>query len=66
MRWPWYGRWLAVGFASGTWPRAETQQLVWANVSMIGVLAAGNTRAELDNIHASLAPLSARVGCAAW
>jgi NADPH2:quinone reductase len=48
---------LAVGFASGTWPKAETQQLVWANATLMGVLAAGNSRAELDNIHASLAAL---------
>jgi NADPH2:quinone reductase len=52
-----YGRWLAVGFASGTWPRAETHQLVWANASLMGVLAAGYSRAELDDIHARLAAL---------
>jgi NADPH2:quinone reductase len=52
-----YGRWLAVGFASGTWPSAETQQLVWANATLMGVLAAGYSRAELESIHASLAAL---------
>lgn len=49
-----FGRWLAVGFASGAWPVAQTHQLVWANASLMGVLAAGNTRAELDEIHARL------------
>jgi NADPH:quinone reductase len=52
-----HGRWLAVGFASGTWPKAETHQLVWANAALMGVLAAGYSRAELDDIHARLAGL---------
>jgi NADPH2:quinone reductase len=52
-----FGRWLAVGFASGAWPVAQTHQLVWANASLMGVLAAGNTRAELDEIHARLSGL---------
>lgn len=52
-----FGRWLAVGFASGTWPVAQTHQLVWANATLMGVLAAGNTRAELDEIHARLSAL---------
>ncbi|MGA8371421.1 MAG: NADPH:quinone oxidoreductase family protein [Acidimicrobiales bacterium] len=51
------GRWLAVGFASGTWPTAETHQLVWANAALLGVLAAGFSRAELDDIHARLSGL---------
>jgi NADPH2:quinone reductase len=54
-----FGRWLAVGFASGAWPVAQTHQLVWANASLMGVLAAGNTRAELDEIHARLSGLIA-------
>jgi NADPH:quinone reductase len=52
-----HGRWLAVGFASGTWPKAETHQLVWANAALMGVLAAGYSRGELDDIHARLAAL---------
>lgn len=52
-----FGRWLAVGFASGAWPVAQTHQLVWANASLMGVLAAGNTRAELDEIHTRLSGL---------
>jgi NADPH2:quinone reductase len=52
-----FGRWLAVGFASGAWPVAQTHQLVWANASLMGVLAAGNTRAELDEIHVRLSAL---------
>ncbi len=51
------GRWLAVGFASGSWPKAETHQLVWANAALMGVLAAGFSRAELDHIHARLSAL---------
>ena len=46
-----------MGFASGTWPRAETHQLVWANASLVGVFAGGYSRAELDDIHAGLAAL---------
>ena len=52
-----FGRWLTVGFASGAWPVAQTHQLVWANASLLGVLAAGNTRAELDEIHVRLSSL---------
>ena len=52
-----HGRWLTVGFASGAWPRPEAHQLVWANASLVGVLAAGYSRAELDQIHAHLSDL---------
>jgi NADPH2:quinone reductase len=51
------GRLLAVGFASGTWPRFETLDLVVANVSLVGVFAGGYTRNELDDIHAHLSSL---------
>ena len=51
------GRLLAVGFASGAWPRPETHQLVIANASLVGVFAGGYSRAELDTIHARLSAL---------
>jgi NADPH2:quinone reductase len=51
------GRLLAVGFASGAWPRLETHNLVIANASLVGVFAGGYTRAELDGIHANLSDL---------
>jgi NADPH2:quinone reductase len=51
------GRLLAVGFASGSWPRLETHNLVIANASLVGVFAGGYTRAELDDIHANLSAL---------
>jgi NADPH2:quinone reductase len=54
-----YGRLLAVGFASGRWPQLPVQQLVVANTSIVGVLAAGYSRAELSDIHARLSELIA-------
>jgi len=51
------GRWLAVGFASGAWPRVEAHNLVVANASLVGVFAGGYTRADLDDIHAHLSAL---------
>jgi NADPH2:quinone reductase len=51
------GRLLAVGFASGAWPRLETHNLVIANASLVGVFAGGYARAELDDIHANLSAL---------
>jgi NADPH2:quinone reductase len=51
------GRLLAVGFASGTWPRFETHDLVITNRSLVGVFAGGYSRDELDDIHAHLATL---------
>jgi NADPH2:quinone reductase len=53
------GRLLAVGFASGEWPRLGTQNLVVANASLVGVYAGGYDRAELDHIHAALSGLVA-------
>lgn len=52
-----YGRLLAVGFASGEWPRLDTIALVIANTSLVGVFAGGYTRDELDAIHTHLAGL---------
>jgi NADPH2:quinone reductase len=54
-----YGRLLAVGFASGRWPKLATHDMVVTNTSLVGVFAGGYTRDELDAIHASLAGLVA-------
>jgi NADPH:quinone reductase len=52
-----YGRLLAVGFASGDWPKLATLDLVVTNTSLIGVYAGGYSRDELDAIHTNLAGL---------
>ena len=52
-----YGRLLAVGFASGQWPKVATHDLVITNTSLVGVFAGGYSREELDAIHANLAGL---------
>jgi NADPH2:quinone reductase len=54
-----HGRLLAVGFASGRWPKLETYKMVINNTSLVGVLAGGYSRDELDAIHANLAGLVA-------
>ena len=51
------GRLLAVGFASGAWPKLVTHDLVITNTSLVGVFAGGHSREELDDIHANLAGL---------
>src|SRR5205085_3576039 len=51
------GRLLAVGFASGEWPKLATVDLVVSNTSLVGVYAGGYSRDELDAIHANLAGL---------
>ena len=51
------GRLLAVGFASGAWPKLPTHDLVTTNTSLVGVFAGGYSRDELDGIHANLAGL---------
>lgn len=53
------GRFLAVGFASGTWVQAPTHQLVVRNQSLVGVLAAGLTPEENDADHEALLALAA-------
>jgi NADPH:quinone reductase len=53
------GRLLAVGFASGRWPTLPAPNLVVTNTSVVGVLAAGQTPAELDEVHAALSRLIA-------
>ncbi len=52
-----HGRLLAVGFASGQWPRLATHNLVVNNTSLVGVFAGGYSRPELEDIHASLVAL---------
>ena len=52
-----HGRLLAVGFASGTWHRIETHNLVVTNTSLVGVFAGGYSRDELDAIHSQLSSL---------
>jgi NADPH2:quinone reductase len=52
-----HGRLLAVGFASGAWPRFATHDLVITNRSLVGVFAGGYSREELEAIHAQLAGL---------
>jgi NADPH2:quinone reductase len=51
------GRFLAVGFASGSWPDIEVQRLVIANASLVGVFAGGYSRPEVERIHAQLSAL---------
>ena len=55
-----YGRLLAVGFASGSWPKIAAHELVVTNTSLVGVFAGGYARAELDDIHGHLAELVAQ------
>jgi NADPH:quinone reductase len=52
-----HGRLLAVGFASGQWPKLATHNLVVGNTSLVGVFAGGYSRDELEDIHASLVNL---------
>ena len=51
------GRLLAIGFASGRWPVIDIHDLVMTNTSIIGVIAGGLARRELDQIHAALEAL---------
>lgn len=53
-----HGRLLAVGFASGAWPRIATHDLVVTNTSMVGVFAGGYARSELEAIHDGLSDLT--------
>ena len=59
------GRLLAIGFASGSWPSIHTHRLVVTNTSLIGVLAGGASRGELDAIHAKLSEFLASATAAA-
>jgi NADPH2:quinone reductase len=51
------GRLLAIGFASGSWPQIDTHQLVVANTSLVGVIAGGYSRQDLERIHRQLSEL---------
>ena len=53
------GRFLAVGFASGSWPTVHAHDLVVANTSFVGVIAGGQTREQLAEIHAGLSAMIA-------
>jgi NADPH2:quinone reductase len=53
------GRFLAVGFGSGEWVRAETHELVLRNQSLVGVYAGGHTREEDEADHEALLALHA-------
>ncbi|WP_051465319.1 zinc-binding dehydrogenase [Mycobacterium genavense] len=44
------GRHLAVGFASGSWPTPDVAMMVMTNTTLVGVLAAGYSRAHLEGI----------------
>jgi NADPH:quinone reductase len=53
------GRLLLIGFASGRWPLIRAHDLVITNRSLVGVIAGGNTRAELLALHSQLSGLIA-------
>lgn len=53
------GRFLAIGFASGSWVQADPQLLAWRNVSLVGVLANGRSQQENDDDHEALLALAA-------
>jgi NADPH2:quinone reductase len=51
------GRLLAVGYASGSWPKIDPHQLVITNTSLVGVIAGGYSRQDLERIHRQLSEL---------
>ena len=53
------GRLLAVGFASGRWPKLAAHDLVVTNTSLVGVFAGGQSPGELDEVHLALSRLVA-------
>jgi NADPH2:quinone reductase len=53
------GRLLAIGFASGRWPQWHTHRFVVSNTSLVGVIAGGKSRQQMDEIHAELSALLA-------
>lgn len=53
------GRHLAVGFASGSWPTVDVAMMVVTNTSLVGVLAAGESREHIETVLRSLAELHA-------
>jgi NADPH2:quinone reductase len=52
------GRFLAVGFASGSWVEADIGEFVRRNASIVGVYAGRQTRAEAEADHESLLSLA--------
>ena len=57
------GRLLAVGFASGTWPRIEPLHLVVNNTASSVCSPAGTSLADLDRMHQRLSDLIADSPC---
>jgi NADPH2:quinone reductase len=53
------GRFLAVGFASGSWVAPEVHSLVVRNQSLVGVFAGGQTREQDEAYHEDLLALAA-------
>ena len=51
------GRLLAIGFASGRWPKIHAHEFVVTNTSLVGVIAGGRSREHLDDIHRQLSDL---------
>jgi NADPH2:quinone reductase len=51
------GRYLLVGFASGTWPTLDALSLVFGNSSVMGVFAGACTRAEREEMLTELTAL---------
>ena len=55
-----FGRFLVVGFASGTWVRINGGELTMGSRSVIGVIASSGTAAQQVEAHESLLDLAAR------
>ena len=54
------GKHLAIGFASGTWPTVDVQMMTLTNTSLVGVLAAGYSRAHIEGILQGLTAMMDR------
>jgi NADPH:quinone reductase len=55
-----FGRFLVVGFASGTWVRVNGGELTMNSRSVMGVIASSGTRQQQGQAHESLLGLAAR------
>ncbi|WP_445168435.1 NADPH:quinone oxidoreductase family protein [Mycolicibacterium sp. Dal123E01] len=51
------GQHLAVGFASGSWPKVDVAMMAVTNTSLVGVLAVGESREHVETVLASLTGL---------
>jgi NADPH2:quinone reductase len=51
------GQHLAVGFASGSWPKVDVAMMAVTNTSLVGVLAAGESREHVETVLAGLTGL---------